>query len=89
MLKAEEYRKKLQSVLEEIRNNFDVAEIRGSDVGSFIFAEKGNRAIEIYQSENNVLVELWENEEQKSENEIGAYGEAARLVIDWANHYEK
>lgn len=89
MLKAEEYRKKLQSLLEEIKSSSDVSEIRESDVGSFIFAKKANRAIEIYQSKNNVIVELWENEEQKSEIEVGSYAEATKLVIDWVNNYEK
>jgi hypothetical protein len=57
MLKAEESRKKLEKVLKEIESRFNLAEIRGSDFASFIFAEKGNRAIEIYQPENAVVVD--------------------------------
>ena len=67
MLKTEKYRVKLEEVLKNFTSRFDVAEIRGSDVGSFIFAKKGNRAVEIYQSEDSIIVELWENEEQQSE----------------------
>lgn len=90
MLKTEEYGIKLLEVLKKIEDYFDTTEIRGSDVASFIFAEKGIQAIEIYQSENAVIVEFWENEAQILENEVDSYEKATEIVIDWIKiNYEK
>jgi hypothetical protein len=90
MLQEKEYREKLKKLLKQIEGHFNIAEVRGNNVGSFIFAKKENRAIEIYQSEDAVIVEFWENEEQKTEKEIDSYSQAAKLVIDWINkNHEK
>ncbi len=83
MLKTEEYRNKLEEVLKEIKDYFDLAEIGGNDISSFVFAKKENRAVEIYQSESAVIVEFWENEEEQSEIEIDSYEEARKLVVEW------
>jgi hypothetical protein len=85
MRQEKEYREKLEEVLKQIKNYFETAEIRGNDVGSFIFAEKKNRAVEIYQSKDGVIAEFWENEEQKTEKELNSYEKATILVIDRVN----
>ncbi|MDQ3373983.1 MAG: hypothetical protein M3521_08875 [Acidobacteriota bacterium] len=73
--------------MKKIISLFDVAEIHGSDVCSFIFAEKENCAIEIYQSKDAVLVEFWENGKQQTEIEVDSYEKATKLVIDWIKEY--
>ncbi len=83
MLETEECITKLEEVLKQIESRFHVAGIRGGDVSSFIFAEKENRAIEIYQSKNAVIIEFWENEEQLTEKEVDSYEKATKLIIDW------
>lgn len=76
--------------MKKIDDYFDTTEIRGSDVADFIFAEKGIQAIEIYQSENGVIVEFWKNEDQILENEVDTYEKATEIVIDWIkSNYEK
>ena len=89
MLKTEDYKRELEIIFEKIKQHSDTADIRGSDVGSFIFAKKSHRAIEIYQSENDVIVEFWEDEEQKSESEVHSYKTATEMAITWLKHYEK
>lgn len=83
MLSAEQYNAKLQFVLKEIKSLFDFAEVRGSDVSSFIYAEKQNRAVEVYQSDGSVIVEFWENGEQLKEKEVSSYEKAAEIIADW------
>ena len=83
MLEAAEYKDNLQNVLTEIKKHFDSAEIRGDDVASFVFAEKGNRAVEIYQSEASIVVEFWENEDQKSKIKANSYEKNIKLAIEW------
>jgi hypothetical protein len=83
MLTAEQYRAKLELVLKEIRNFFDVAEIRGNEAGSFIYAEKQKRAVELYQSGKNLIIEFWENEELLEEKEVYSHDKAAEAIIDW------
>jgi hypothetical protein len=83
MLQTNEYQLKLEKSLKEIKSHFDFAEIRESGVASFIFAEKENRAVEIYQSENAAIVEFWENEQQQTEKEVNSYEEATKLAVEW------
>jgi hypothetical protein len=83
MLQTNEYINKLQVVLKEIKEYFDIAVIRESGVASYIFAKNENRAIEIYQSENAAIVEFWENENQQTEKEVSSYEEATKLAINW------
>lgn len=85
MLSAEQYNAKLQLVLKEIKSLFDLAEIRGNDVASFIYAEKQNRAVEVYQSDGSVIIEFWENDEQLKEKEASSYEKAAEIISDWMN----
>ncbi len=82
MLEGADYKKKLQETLEEIKDYFDFFDIRGSDVSCFIFAKKDNFAIEIYQGENSVIVEFWEDENLPPfEKEVNSYEKAGDLVI--------
>ena len=83
MLHDQEYRERLGEVLEEIEGHCDFAEIRGEDDARFVFAKKDNRAIEIYQSEKTVIVELWENEEIQTEKEVDSYEGVTELILNW------
>lgn len=83
MLKVEEYIKQLEITASKIESYFDSTQIRESGVASFIFAEKGNRATEIYQSENGVSAEFWKNEITIREEEKESYEEIEKIVIDW------
>ena len=83
MLQTNEYLLKLEKSLKKFKSHFDFAEIRESGAASFIFAEKENRAIEIYQSENAVIVEFWENEKQQTEKVVNSYDEATKLAVNW------
>lgn len=82
MLTAAQYRAKLELVLKEIKSLFDIAEIRGSEDAAFIYAEKQKRAVEVYQSEKNIIVEFWENEELLEEREVYSYDKAADVIIE-------
>lgn len=84
MPETEDYRKKLEEVLGEIKGLFERSEIRGTGIGSFIFAEKENRAIEVYHSPAGVIVEFWEDEEQRSEKEVDSFERSVKLIVDWA-----
>jgi|GEM_PF-5613585 len=86
MLEETEYKKKLEETLLKINEYFDFSDIRGNGVGSFIFAKKTKKTVEIYQSENSVIIELWENEDSDStEMEVGSYQEVVDLVTEWIN----
>ena len=88
MLQVEEYIEKLNEVLRQIKNYFDVAKMHESGVASFIFCEKGIRSIEIYQSEDSIVIEFWMNEELQTEKEVNSYEKAAKLAVEWVNKYE-
>ena len=83
MLTAEQYRAKLELVLEEIKSLFDTAEIRGSEDAAFIFAEKQKRAVEVYKTDHIITVEFWENGELLREKEVYNYEKAAEVITDW------
>lgn len=83
------YNKELNDISNKIKKYFDFSVVRGNGVSSFVFAEKGKRAIEIYQSENSVIVEFWENKESTSlSTEVHSFEEAADLAIKLVSKYE-
>lgn len=88
MLGAEQYRAKLELVLKEIKSLFDLAEIRGSEDGAFIYAEKQKRAVEVYKSDHTLIVEFWENEELLQEKEVYSYEKASEAITEWMDSLE-
>lgn len=79
------YGGQLQTIAAMLRQGGYAADIRGSGVGSFVYAEHGNRAAELYGDDGEFWVELFEaphegaiRDDRQATPEL-----AARSVLGW------
>jgi hypothetical protein len=89
LLQEPEYRKKLEEVLEQIKDSTTLAHIRGNDVGQFIYATNDFRSVEMSQSDEGIWIEFWNNFDENPVDEITVfdYIEAVEISIKWLNSY--
>lgn len=94
MLKAKPYIEKLNEVLTKLKPKFDEIRVCENDLKSFVNGKKDDLEVEIYQSENLILVDLWKGDdefdnEELEEKEVDNYEEAVNLVVYWVNKNDK
>ena len=89
-VKSKAIYQKLNEVLAKLKSKFDEIRVCENDIKNFVNAKKDDLELEIYQSENLVVADLWKgdeefNNEEFEVKEVKTYEEAINLVINWMN----
>ncbi len=83
-MKSTIYRTELENIAQSIADLAET-EIRGSGLGSFVYAHTTERAIELSKTEHGVWVEFWQTglEPPERDQTFESYDAAASEIRDW------
>ncbi len=83
----DDYQKHLQAVADALTAAGCQVSIRGDGAARFVFAERDSRAVEVYQADDEVCIELFPAGEEYSSTEARepSYEAATERVLGWLN----